>query len=85
MEETVRSNVVSALTRIHRDDSAEALEDYTTRAHFMLLLVHGFAERKFCARETASAKQISNLAELVLATLRETIFTPPRLSLHKPD
>ncbi|WP_299866322.1 TetR/AcrR family transcriptional regulator [uncultured Hoeflea sp.] len=85
MEETVRRNVVGALIRIHADDSESAIEDYTTRAHFLMILVHGFAEQKFCARNTASPGQISALSELVLATLRKTIFTPPVSASQRPD
>lgn len=85
MEQTVRSNMIDALSRIHNDDSEGAVEDYATRAHFMMLLVHGFAERKFCARKTTNEEQVSALAELVLATLRETIFTPPAPHTRKPD
>lgn len=77
MEETVRRNVVDALTRIHSDDSPAATEDYTTRAHFIMLLIHGFAQRKICARETATPEQTAALGELVLTTLSHTIFTSP--------
>lgn len=85
MEETVRRNVVGALIRIHEDESAAAIEDFTTRAHFMMILVHGFAERKFCARNSAGPGQISALSELVLATLEKTIFTPPVSAPQRPD
>jgi AcrR family transcriptional regulator len=42
MDETVRDNVVKALVRIHGDSSAEAVKTFETRAHLMMLLIHGF-------------------------------------------
>lgn len=77
MEETVRTNIVNALARIHGDDSARALEIFATRAHFIMLLVHGFAQRKCCARDSKSPEQSAAVGELVLSTLHDTIFTPP--------
>jgi AcrR family transcriptional regulator len=77
MDDTVRCNVVKALARIHGDDSANALKVYETRAHLMMLLIHGFAQRKFCARETILDEQSAALGELVLSTLHDTIFAPP--------
>tara|TARA_R110002020_G_scaffold106504_3_gene247887 strand:+ start:8687 stop:9310 length:624 start_codon:yes stop_codon:yes gene_type:complete len=77
MEETVRINVVNALVRIHGDDSAQALEIFATRAHFIMLLVHGFAQRKSCAGNSANPVQSAAVGELVLTTLHDTIFTPP--------
>jgi len=77
MDDTVRCNVVKALARIHGDDSADALKVYETRAHLMMLLIHGFAQRKFCAREAILDEQSAALGELVLSTLHDTIFAPP--------
>ncbi|MCB1493325.1 MAG: TetR/AcrR family transcriptional regulator [Rhodobiaceae bacterium] len=77
MDETVRNNIVSALVRIHGDDSTDALNVFNTRAHLIMLLVHGFAQRKFCAREAMNPEQSAALGELVLSTLRDTIFAPP--------
>ena len=77
MEETVGSNIVSALARIHGDNSPEALATYATRAHFIMLLVHGFSQRKACANQSANPEQSAAVAELVLSTLRDTIFAPP--------
>ena len=77
MEETVRKNIVNAFIRIHGDDSAQAREIYATRAHFIMLLVHGFAQRKCCARDSISPEQSAAVGELVLSTLHDTIFTPP--------
>ncbi|MEM5494288.1 TetR/AcrR family transcriptional regulator [Hoeflea sp. AS16] len=77
MDETVRSNVVKALVRIHQDDSAEALRIFETRAHLMMLLIHGYAQRKYCAREAMGPDQSAALGELVLSTLDDTIFAPP--------
>jgi AcrR family transcriptional regulator len=77
MEETVRTNIVNALARIHGDDSPVALEIYATRAHFIMMMVHGFAQRKSCCRDTVSPGQSAALGELVLSTLRDTIFAPP--------
>jgi len=77
MDDTVRDNVIKALIRIHGDDSAAALEAYATRAHLMMLLVHGFAQRKYCARECVSPEQSAALGELVLSTLHDTIFASP--------
>lgn len=77
MDETVRGHIVAALVRIHRENSPAALEEFNTRAHLMMLLVHGFAQRKFCARGAMTAGQSEKLAELVLSTLRETIFASP--------
>lgn len=77
MDETVRSNIVDALVRIHGDDSAQARAAYGTRAHLVMLIVHGFAQRKFCAREAMTPVESAALAELALATLRQTIFASP--------
>jgi hypothetical protein len=77
MDETVRDNVVKALVRIHGDSSAEAVKTFETRAHLMMLLIHGFAQRKFCAREAILDEQSAALGELVLSTLHDTIFAPP--------
>ena len=77
MDDTVRCNVVRALARIHGDDSADALKLYETRAHLMMLLIHGFAQRKYCAREAINPDQSAALGELVLTTLHDAIFAPP--------
>jgi len=77
MDETVRSNIVNALVRIHGDDSAGTLKLFGTRAHLMMLLVHGFAQRKFCSREAMDPEQSAALGELVLTTLHNTIFASP--------
>lgn len=77
MEETVRKNIVNALIRIHGDDSDHAREIFATRAHFIMLLVHGFAQRKCCARDSIPPEQSAKVGELVLSTLHDTIFTPP--------
>lgn len=77
MDDTVRSNVVMALVRIHGDDSPAAMKIYETRAHLLMLLIHGFAQRKYCAHETISPEQSAALGELVLSTLHDTIFTHP--------
>lgn len=77
MDETVRDNVVKALVRIHGDGSAAAVKFFETRAHLMMLLIHGFAQRKFCAREAILDEQSAALGELVLSTLHDTIFAPP--------
>ncbi|MBC7280402.1 TetR/AcrR family transcriptional regulator [Hoeflea sp.] len=77
MEETVRTNIVNALVRIHGDDSAPARETFATRAQFIMLLVHGFAQRKCCARDSISPLQSAAVGELVLSTLHDTIFAPP--------
>ena len=77
MDETVRSNVVVALVRIHGDDSPEAREIFETRAQLLMALVHGFAQRKYCACETADPAKTAAFAELVLSTLHDTIFASP--------
>ncbi|WP_339764856.1 TetR/AcrR family transcriptional regulator [uncultured Hoeflea sp.] len=77
MDETVRCNMVKALVRTHSDDSPGALQIYETRAHLMMLLIHGFAQRKYCAGKDVSIEQWTALGELVLSTLHDTIFTPP--------
>ncbi len=77
MDETVRSNIVNALVRIHGDDGAGAREIFETRAHLMMLLIHGFAQRKYCAREAMNDDQSAALGELVLSTLHDTIFATP--------
>lgn len=77
METTVRTNVVKALIRIHGDDSAEALAVFETRAHLLMLLIHGFAQRKYCAGEGLCPVQSAALGELVLSTLHHTIFASP--------
>jgi len=76
MDETVRTNIVKALVRIHDDASDAALADYGTRAHLLMLLVHGFAQRKYCAREAISPEQSAALGELVLSIMHDTIFSP---------
>jgi len=77
MDETVRRNVVMALVRIHGDESPAALEIFETRAQLLMLLIHGFAQRKYCARDTVSPDQSAAFGELVLSTLHDTIFAPP--------
>jgi AcrR family transcriptional regulator len=77
MDDTVRTNVVEALVRIHGDDSAEAATIFETRAHLMMLLVHGFAQRKFCAGDAIDPDQTAAFGDLVLSTLHDTIFAPP--------
>ena len=77
MDETVRTNIVNALARIHGDDSARAHSDFETRAHLVMLIVHGFAQRKSCAREAMTPESSAALGELALATLKTTIFAPP--------
>ncbi|SOE18519.1 TetR family transcriptional regulator [Hoeflea halophila] len=79
MDETVRRNVVMALVRIHGDDSAAAREIFETRAQLLMLLVHGFAQRKYCTGADAGSEDYVALGELVLSTLHDTIFTPPAL------
>lgn len=76
MDETVRSNVVMALVRIHGDDGSDAMKIYETRAHLFMLLIHGYAQRKYCPHGTQSSDQ-SALGELVLSTLHDTIFAQP--------
>ncbi|AKI02066.1 transcriptional regulator, TetR family [Hoeflea sp. IMCC20628] len=77
VDETVRSNVVMALVRFHRDTSADAMMIYETRAHLMLMLIHGFTQRKYCTRDAVTADQFVAFGELVLSTLHDTIFAPP--------
>ncbi|MDP2122656.1 MAG: TetR/AcrR family transcriptional regulator [Hoeflea sp.] len=76
MDEGVRTHIVNALVRIHDDDSAAAHAVFQTRAHLVMLIVHGFAQRKFCAREAMTPDQSAALAELALSTLHDTIFAP---------
>jgi AcrR family transcriptional regulator len=77
MDSTVRHNMIWALTQIHGDDSPETLAIFETRAQLMMLLIHGFAQRKYCAGKDVSVEQSTALGELVLSTLHDTIFTPP--------
>lgn len=77
MEQTVRSNIVAALARIHGRDDDAAMETYATRAQFMMLLIHGYAQCKYCNRESANQLQTGALAEMVLQSLKDTILTPP--------
>lgn len=76
MEETVRSNVVTALTRIHGSDSPADLARFETLAHFMMLMIHGFAQRKYCTREFADDAATAALARMVLDTIDKTLFAP---------
>lgn len=77
MDESVRSIMVGALVRIHKDDSDQARVIFETRAHLVMLIILGFAQRKFCAREAMTPDASAALAELALSTLRQTIFAPP--------
>jgi len=77
VDETVRSNVVTALIRIHKDDSADAMTVYEARAHLMMLLIHGYTQRKYCTRDAVKPDQFVAFGELVLSTLHDSIFTPP--------
>lgn len=77
MDDSVRAIMVDALVRIHHDDSDEARSVFETRAHLIMLIIHGFAQRKFCAREAMTPDASAALAELALSTLRQTIFAPP--------
>jgi len=77
VDETVRNNVVMALVRIHNDDSADAMSIYETRAHLMMMLIHGFTQRKYCTRDAVSPDQFVAFGELVLSTLHDSIFAPP--------
>lgn len=77
MDETVRTNIVDALVRIHGDSSAEAAAVFGIRAHLVMLIVHGFAQRKFCAREAMTPETSAALGELALSTLHDIIFASP--------
>ncbi|OCW56868.1 TetR/AcrR family transcriptional regulator [Hoeflea olei] len=77
MEETVRANIIDALVRIHGDDSAEACEIFATRANFIMMLLHGFTQHRYCLGEGISPQNAADVGKLVLATLRDTIFAPP--------
>ena len=76
MDEGVRTHIVDALVRIHGDESEQARAAFQTRAHLVMLIVHGFAQRKFCAREAMTPDESAALAELALSTLHDTIFAP---------
>lgn len=77
VDETVRSNVVMALIRIHDDDSIDAMKVYETRAHLIMMLIHGFTQRKYCARDAVDPVQLVAFGELVLSTLHDSIFAAP--------
>ena len=77
MDETVRDNVVKALVRIHGDGSANAVKTFETRAHLMMLLIHGFAQRKFCARE---ASQILGGASYIRGNRVERFYREVRVN-----
>jgi len=70
MEETVRANIVRALVMIFGGSTPEELERYRLHAHLIFLMVHGFAQRKYCSRELQDTETNAALAKLVLNTLR---------------
>ena len=76
MEETVRSNVVAALMRIHGCNTQADMARFQTLAHFMMLMIHGFAQRKYCSRELADDAATAALARMVLDTIDKTLFAP---------
>lgn len=87
MEETVRTNIVKALVMIFGGSTPEDLERYRLHAHLIFLMVHGFAQRKYCSRELQDTATNTALAELVINTLRLALqtsaapSTPPTLSM----
>lgn len=77
MEKTVRGNMVDALVRIHNTDDAGAVEDFGIRAQFVILLMHGFAQRMNCSGESTMNEQTRAVGELLLSTIRDVAFKPP--------
>ncbi|WP_322990603.1 TetR/AcrR family transcriptional regulator [Hoeflea sp.] len=77
MEQTVRSNIVDALVRIHTTDEPGAVEDFGIRAQFVILLMHGFTQRMNCCGESTMNEQTRAVGELLLSTIRDVTFKPP--------
>ncbi len=77
MEATVVGNVVSALALIHGGgDDPEMMERYATRAHFLMLMIHGYAQCKYCSHDKADTSQTVALGELLLSAIEQTLFAP---------
>lgn len=76
MEETVRRNVVETLSRFHgRDVTLEPI--YNTRADLLMVLMHGYAQHRYCLRHFADDGRSKALAPLLIKTIVEALATPP--------
>ncbi|MBW3097315.1 TetR/AcrR family transcriptional regulator [Pseudohoeflea coraliihabitans] len=70
MEETIRGHIVAALQRIENGAGEADPARYDRHAHLIMLMVHGFAQRRFCSRALEDEAATKALADLVLSTLR---------------
>ncbi|PWW01386.1 TetR family transcriptional regulator [Hoeflea marina] len=76
MEETVRRYIVATLVRIHGSQSPAEMARYETQAHFMMLMIHGFAQRKYCTRDYTDDAATAALGRMVLDTIDKTLLAP---------
>jgi AcrR family transcriptional regulator len=70
MESTVRRKIVEALVRIDGGTSPADMERYELHAHLIMLMVHGFAQRRYCSDHLQDEETNKALGQLVLNTLR---------------
>ncbi|WP_158285677.1 TetR/AcrR family transcriptional regulator [Pseudohoeflea suaedae] len=69
MERMIRKKFVNALVRIHGGSSPADLERYEQHAQLIMLMVHGFAQRRYGSLKTDQADDKA-LGQLVFKTLR---------------
>lgn len=70
MEATIRGKIVKALVRIDGGTSQADLARYDQHAHLIMLMVHGFAQRRYCSVDLQDEAANKALGDLVLNTLR---------------
>ncbi len=70
MEATIRGKIVKALVRIDGGTSQADLARYDQHAHLIMLMVHGFAQRRYCSVDLQDEAANKALGDLVLRTLR---------------
>ena len=70
MERTIREKIVRALVRIDGGTSEADLARYDQHAHLIMLMVHGFAQRRYCSVDMQDEAANKALGQLVLNTLR---------------
>ena len=81
MESAVRSNIVRALVKVYGGEGPDDLARYERHAYLIALMVHGFAQRRYCSRELQDEEANKALGQLVIDTLRlalqaSSIVTP---------
>ena len=76
MEDTVRRNVVETLGRLHgRDPSFET--DFHARADLLMVMMHGFAQHRYCLRHLEDTARTQALAELIVKAIIGVLAAQP--------